>query len=164
MPRTFAKATGAWSCAWPSSSWRSGRSTNSSELLDRPGKGRSFASVRRAGSSTEREDGGIIALVLIYFLFGMPSNGKQRLVSQYMHRHPKTLPPGATLKDSIALMIEEQTNGLVVVDASGRVAGILSSWDVISRIVPDYLEEDQHLAAFEAGDLFATRVQALAGE
>ena len=35
---------------------------------------------------------------------------------------------------------------------------------MISRIVPDYLEEDQHLAAFEAGDLFAKRVHALAEE
>ena len=54
-------------------------------------------------------------------------------------------------------MIKNKTNGLVVIDESSKVAGILSSWDIIQHIVPDYLEEDMHLASFESGDVLIKR-------
>ncbi len=56
-------------------------------------------------------------------------------------------------------MLDQKTNGLVVVDEDRHVLGILSSWDIIAYLVPDYLENDKHLATFEAGDVFEERVK-----
>ena len=75
-----------------------------------------------------------------------------------------TIQENDTFKDAVKLMIEQQTNGLVVVDAKSKVIGILSSWDLIQHLVPDYLETDKHLAAFEAEDVFAKRAIELAGD
>ncbi|PJA45248.1 hypothetical protein CO174_04045 [Candidatus Uhrbacteria bacterium CG_4_9_14_3_um_filter_50_9] len=84
--------------------------------------------------------------------------------SNYMRTPVATIGKGATLKEAVRIMIEHKTNGLVVVDADNRVAGILSSWDMIQHLVPDYLEEDQHLAAFEAAAKFKERVTELADD
>ncbi|PJC38890.1 hypothetical protein CO044_02550, partial [Candidatus Peregrinibacteria bacterium CG_4_9_14_0_2_um_filter_38_9] len=51
--------------------------------------------------------------------------------------------------------------GIVIIDNENKVAGILSSWDLIQYLVPDYLEEDKHLASFETGDTFSTRIDEL---
>lgn len=75
-----------------------------------------------------------------------------------------TVSSEATMQEAIDLMIRERTNGVVVIDANKKVVGILSSWDIIQHIVPDYLEEDKHLASFEAGDLFVTRARDLAND
>lgn len=88
----------------------------------------------------------------------------QWLVSDFMRTTLVTLPLSATMKGAIDIMIRERTNGVVVVDEKGYVAGILSSWDIIQHIVPDYLEEDKHLASFEATDIFATRSRELADD
>lgn len=82
-------------------------------------------------------------------------------VADYMKTNVISLPPTATMQEAIALMIEKHTNGLVVIDENQKVAGILSSWDIIQYIVPDYLEADKHLASFEAGDVFAKRITEL---
>lgn len=87
-------------------------------------------------------------------------NGKAK-VSDYMQSRVVTLPPTATLKEAVQKMIAGKTNGMVAVDENNKVVGILSSWDIIQHIVPNYLEEDKHLASFEAGDVFAQRVLAL---
>lgn len=86
---------------------------------------------------------------------------KKFLVSGYMQPKAVTLAPEATFREAAELMVRTKTNGLVVVDAENKVVGILSSWDLIQYVVPDYLEEDKHLAAFESGDLFASRIQEL---
>ena len=75
-----------------------------------------------------------------------------------------TLHPEANLEEAVNMMVEKKTNGVVVTDAEGHVAGILSGWDIIQHIVPDYLEEDKHLADFEAGIVFEKRVAQLAND
>lgn len=85
-------------------------------------------------------------------------------VSEFMRRSVVTVPLSATMQEAIDLMIRERTNGLVVIDENKKVAGILSSWDIIQHIVPDYLEEDKHLASFESGDLFVLRAKELASD
>lgn len=75
-----------------------------------------------------------------------------------------TVPESATLKEALAVMIRERTNGVVVLNARGKVAGILSSWDFIQHVVPDYLEEDKHLASFEASDMFVRRAAQIAND
>ncbi len=88
-------------------------------------------------------------------------NNSQWLVADFMRTSVVTVTSEATMSDAITIMIRERTNGVVVVDDSKKVVGILSSWDIIEHIVPDYLEEDKHLASFEAGEMFVKRSQQL---
>lgn len=83
------------------------------------------------------------------------------LVSEFMHAEVPTVGPSATLRDVLATMVTHRTNGLVVINEAREILGIVSSWDIIQEVVPDYLETDKHLAAFEAGDIFAQRVTEL---
>lgn len=80
-------------------------------------------------------------------------------VAEYMQTDVVSVPRTATIREAIAIMLKTNTNSLVVVDERGRVVGMLSSIDVIAYVVPDYLEQDKHLAAFESRDVFAQRVQ-----
>lgn len=85
-------------------------------------------------------------------------------VAEYMQTDVVSISHTATLRESIKLMVEKNINSLVVVDQASKVVGMLSSIDVISFVVPDYLEEDKHLAAFESRDVFAERVQEIGNE
>lgn len=89
---------------------------------------------------------------------------KKYTVSAYMSTKPVTINQQATLHDAIKILIEKNTNGAVVVDHSNKVVGILSSWDIIQHIVPDYLEQDMHLASFESEDTFDARIHELADD
>ncbi len=80
-------------------------------------------------------------------------------VSEFMRVSPTTVHPSVTVREVVELMIRERTNGLIIVDDEKHVKGILSSWDIIEHIVPDYLELDKHLASFEAGSTFVARVK-----
>lgn len=86
------------------------------------------------------------------------------MVREYMRREVVTLDERATLKEAVAAMVDNNTNGVVVVDVTRKVVGILSSWDIIEHIVPDYLEEDKHLATFESGAVFADRTHEVAND
>lgn len=89
---------------------------------------------------------------------------KQWLVSDLMRTTVVTVNVNATMKSAIETMIRERTNGVVVVDDEEHVVGILSSWDIIQHVVPDYLEEDKHLVSFAAGGMFVDRVHNLAAD
>jgi CBS domain-containing protein len=86
---------------------------------------------------------------------------KKYLVADYMRTKVVTVKETNTLEKAIGIMLKEETNGLVVTDEQNIIKGILSVWDIIHYIVPDYLEEDTHLASFESEDLFAQRIQEL---
>lgn len=87
---------------------------------------------------------------------------KKCTVGTYMSQKVATLPKDATFADAVKVMLDNKTNGVVVVDKKRKVAGILSSWDLIEYVVPDYLEADKHLATFESADVFAKRVKEVA--
>jgi len=76
-----------------------------------------------------------------------------------MQSDVNTISEHSTVREVVEEMIKAHTNGLVVVDKQHKVVGMLSSWDIIAYVVPDYLEEDKHLAAFESGDVFAERIK-----
>ncbi len=84
------------------------------------------------------------------------------MVAEYMRHEVVTLSAEATIEEAVGQMIRHKTNGLVAVDAEKKVVGILSSLDIISHIVPDYLEQDKHLASFEAENVFSERVKEVA--
>ncbi len=89
---------------------------------------------------------------------------KQWLVSDIMRTTVVTVKVTSTMKEAIEIMIRERSNGVVVVDNEEHVVGILSSWDIIKHVVPDYLEEDKHLASFAAGGMFVNQVHSLAND
>lgn len=76
-----------------------------------------------------------------------------------MQKQVATISKTATFKEAVEKMIHAKTNGLVVINGDNKVIGIISSWDLIQHIVPDYLEEDKHLASFESPDVFEKRIQ-----
>lgn len=86
------------------------------------------------------------------------------LVSDYMQKQVATLSKNATFKDAVEKMIHSKTNGVVVINGNNEIIGILSSWDLIQHVVPDYLEEDKHLASFESPDIFETRIKEVAND
>lgn len=79
-------------------------------------------------------------------------------VGEFMRAVPRTITAETTMKDAVRIMVEDKMNGVIIASPEGEVAGILSSWDVVQLIVPDYLEDDKHLAAFEAGATFERRI------
>lgn len=84
---------------------------------------------------------------------------RKYIVKDYMQKQVATISKNATFREATEKMIHAKTNGLVVVNGDNHVIGILSSWDLIQYIVPDYLEEDKHLASFESPDVFEKRIQ-----
>lgn len=84
------------------------------------------------------------------------------LVQDYMRSDVITVEKSASIQDAINLMAEHKTNALVIVNAQIEVIGIVTSWGIIEHIVPEYLEDDKHLAMFESSDVFAERVKAVA--
>ena len=84
------------------------------------------------------------------------------LVQDYMRDDVKTIAKSASIKEAISLMAEHRTNALVIVSKDNEVEGIVTSWGIIESTVPDYLEDDKHLASFESSDVFADRVKVVA--
>lgn len=83
---------------------------------------------------------------------------KKLKIKDFMNKNVSTINMDANFLDAMNIMYGEKRNGLVVVDKHNKVVGMISSLHLIKWIVPDYLEDDKHLAAFEAGDVFAKRV------
>lgn len=85
-------------------------------------------------------------------------------VRDYMRTPVVTVHADTTVREVTGIMLRQKTNGVVVIDDHETVVGILSSWDIINHIVPDYLEADTHLASFEAADMFAKRTHEVADD
>lgn len=75
-----------------------------------------------------------------------------------------TIEKTATLAEAVKHMITEKTNGLVVTNSKNGIEGIISSWDIIKHVVPDYLENEDNLSSFEAEEVFAARVKQVAND
>jgi len=75
----------------------------------------------------------------------------------YMRKEFLTVSPLETLSNIIQFMEERNEHWCVVVDDTKRVVGVISSWDIVERLVPDYLEDDKHLASFTSPDTFRER-------
>lgn len=87
---------------------------------------------------------------------------KTLIVENYMKSDVFTLRKDQTLREATLAMIEHKTNGAVVVDDDHHVIAMLSSSDIIKYVVPEYLSQDKHIAMFEAPDVFADRIHAVA--
>jgi CBS domain-containing protein len=65
----------------------------------------------------------------------------------------------ATFRDAISLMITKQTNSLLVVDEEGRLAGKIGMSDLLSAIVPEYLDPEKILEEMSSEKGFAQAVE-----
>lgn len=92
------------------------------------------------------------------------ANNDTYTVAKYMLKDVVSIHQEATLEAAVKKLAETNTNSLVVVDEQHQVVGMLSTIDIIKYVVPDYLEEDKHVAAFEAGDVFRQRITTIAQE
>ena len=89
---------------------------------------------------------------------------KKYIVKDYMQKQVATIGKDATFKQAVEKMTHAKTNGLVVTNGKNEIIGILSSWDIIQHIIPDYLEEDKHLASFESPDIFEKRIREVSND
>lgn len=89
---------------------------------------------------------------------------KKLFVRDYMSQRGLAIDQHSSFRKAVEAMIREKTNGMVVIDEKNKVKGIISSWDIIKYLVPDYLEDENHLASFEAESEFAKRVMEIADD
>jgi len=59
-------------------------------------------------------------------------NTLRKRAHQVMTRQPTTIGPDLTVRDAAAVMLARRISSLPVVDGSGRLCGIVSSWDVLA--------------------------------
>lgn len=81
-------------------------------------------------------------------------------VKDYMTTPVVTITKDHTIQEAVNVMNQHDTNGLIVVgddNQSHKIFGVLSSYDILKYLIPDYLEEDKHLASFEPSELFIKR-------
>ncbi len=65
----------------------------------------------------------------------------------------------ATFAETLAKMIKEKTNSIVVVDKQGKVIGLVNTGNLIRQVVPDYIEEDDIAAHFANKNIFIEDVK-----
>lgn len=52
---------------------------------------------------------------------------------EVMSREPRTIAPGASVAEAVGVMLEARVSGLPVVDASGRLVGVITEGDLLAR-------------------------------
>jgi len=77
---------------------------------------------------------------------------------QQIMKEVVTITDDASFRAAIELMIQRQTNSLIVVDTNGEFQGEVSVTDLLDAIVPEYLDGDSIAAHFAAADLFTEAV------
>lgn len=83
-------------------------------------------------------------------------------VKDYMTTPVVTIIKNQSIAEAIEVMNKNNTDGLVVVEEKSglqKVVGIVSIADILRHLVPDYLEEDKHLASFEPSEIFIRRAK-----
>lgn len=67
-----------------------------------------------------------------------------------------------TFRDVLTKMIEEKKNSMLVVDAEGKLVGLVNAKALVRRAVPDYLEEDVLAARYATEAMFKEEAQKVA--
>ena len=65
-----------------------------------------------------------------------------------------TVDEDASFKDAVALMIDKQTNSLLVTNETGELTGEVTVSDLLEAIVPDFLSGDSVAAHFATNEMF----------
>ncbi|MBD3238243.1 MAG: CBS domain-containing protein [Candidatus Moranbacteria bacterium] len=72
-------------------------------------------------------------------------------VSKYMKKNPIVIQVDQTLAEVVERMIKEKTNTIVAVDSHENLkpVGMVTTLCLIKKVLPDYLEDDPMVSAFE---------------
>lgn len=86
------------------------------------------------------------------------------LVKDVMRTQLTLFTPDMTFRQVMAKFIEQNMESTAVVDSheSKNLVGVISLFDCIERMVPDYLEADPTAATFEAEEFFRGAVEKVA--
>ncbi len=69
-----------------------------------------------------------------------------------------TIHQDTVFADMVKMMVQRQTNSLLVVNDDGILVGEVSMADVLDAIVPEYLDGDSIAAHFASSDMFTSAV------
>lgn len=63
-----------------------------------------------------------------------------------------------TFEGVMQTMVSEETNSVLVVDSEGKLVGEVTVVELLSAVVPDYMEEDAVAAHFATEDVFKEEI------
>lgn len=75
-------------------------------------------------------------------------------VKDHIRRSVITIHPEQTFREALDTMVQNKTNGLIVVDDVNHPVGTIDSFNLIKSMTPSYLHDDPTLAQFSPEDLF----------
>lgn len=75
-------------------------------------------------------------------------------VRDHIRRNVITITHDATFREALETMVQQKTNGLIVVDDQNKAIGTIDSFNLIDQMVPDYLSDDPSLAQFATENVF----------
>lgn len=69
------------------------------------------------------------------------------LIKEIFRSNPKTISTDATIKEVVDLLVGQKINGLIVLDKSGAVKGVVSLQDVAAATIPRQFKDNIGMAA-----------------
>lgn len=68
-------------------------------------------------------------------------------------------PADTTFRDAVSLMLEKQTNVLLITDENNKLIGVASVTDLLDAVVPEYLDNDSVAAHFATPEMFESAIR-----
>ncbi len=62
-------------------------------------------------------------------------------VKEIMIKNVVSFKPNDSIKDALAILFEMQISGLLVIDENGKLVGMFTEKEILSYILPDYIEK-----------------------
>ncbi|MDP3970338.1 MAG: CBS domain-containing protein [bacterium] len=81
------------------------------------------------------------------------------LVQDHIRRHIITISQNATFREALTIMINNKTNGLIVVDNKNKPVGYIDSFSLVQESIPAYLKDNVTLAQFEPAGVFKKAIE-----
>lgn len=85
------------------------------------------------------------------------------LVKDAMVKTPLQVKPDAKLREIMDEIIGGDQAGVAVIDAGGKLLGLVGTHDILRMIVPNYVDRDEALAKLMHEGYFEERFKKLAG-
>lgn len=69
------------------------------------------------------------------------------LIADIYHHHAVTIPANKTIREALSLCIKQKVNGLVVLNETEQVVGVLSVQDIAAATIPSQFRQNIAMAA-----------------
>jgi len=69
------------------------------------------------------------------------------LIHEIYHPEPVTIREDVSIRDALNTILHKRINGLVVINAAGRVVGVLAIQDIAGATIPNQFKKNIHMAA-----------------